>query len=36
MGAILAAAIRVVDQPIARPLGGNSPEQRLHHQLLRR
>jgi hypothetical protein len=32
---ILAAAIRMVDQSLARPLGGHGTEQRLHDQLLR-
>ena len=35
MGTILTAAIRAVNQPPVGPLGGNGPEQRLHHQLLR-
>jgi len=35
MGAILAATIRVVNQPLARPLGGYCPKDGLHDQLLR-
>ena len=35
MSAILAATIRVVDQPLARPLGGYCPKEGLHDQLLR-